>query len=61
MTADELSRIERLLAYALIFEAPRYDPVSGSRLPLSDADKCAAEALRFYAAHLKGAAATEQV
>lgn len=54
MNSSELSRVERLLAYALLFEAPRYDPKTGERLALDDASDAAAEALRFYAAALLG-------
>jgi hypothetical protein len=50
----DLPRIERLLAYALNFDAPRYDPESGEKQPPSEASRAAAEALRFYAAWLMG-------
>lgn len=55
-TQNNISHAERLLAYARIFEAPRYDPVSGTRIPAGDACVAAAEALRFYAASLMNGA-----
>ena len=49
-----LDRAQRLMAYALCLEAPRYDAETGDRLPPGDAAVAAAEALRFYAAWLMG-------
>lgn len=55
-----MTRIEKLLTFATIFEAPRYDPESGTKLPLSELSIAAAEALRFYAAWLQRNESYEQ-